>query len=85
LLRGTSRPSPAPPAYGYNGDNIAATSAQLYQPSGVAVDSSGNLYIADTANSRVRKVNTSGTITTVSREWNPRLHRRRLSRHRRGA
>ncbi len=41
---------------GYNGDNIAATSATLYQPSGVAVDSLGNLYVSDTWNHRVRKV-----------------------------
>src|SRR5208283_141851 len=33
-------------ACGYNGDNISATSAELYFPYGVAVDSSGNLYIA---------------------------------------
>ena len=43
-----------------------ATSAELNQPWGVAVDSSGNLYIADTLNNLVRKVNTSGTITTVA-------------------
>src|SRR5437870_13880901 len=47
-------------------DNIAATSAELYCPSGVAVDSAGNLYIADERNQRIRKVNTSGTITTVA-------------------
>ena len=41
---------------GYNGDGIAATTAQLYVPSGVAVDSSGNIYIADSYNGRIRKV-----------------------------
>ena len=51
---------------GYNGDNIAATSAQLNLPYGVAVDSSGNLLIADFANSRVREVNASGIISTVA-------------------
>src|SRR5436309_3105393 len=51
---------------GYNGDNIAATSAELNYPAGVAVDSAGNLYIADERNQRIRKVNTSGTITTVA-------------------
>ena len=51
---------------GYNGDNIAATTAQLNSPYGVALDSSGNLFIADFANNRVREVNTSGTITTVA-------------------
>jgi sugar lactone lactonase YvrE len=52
--------------YGSNGDSGPATSAQLYQPSGVALDSFGNLYIADTGNSRIRKVDTSGTITTFA-------------------
>ena len=41
---------------GYNGDGITATSAQLYEPMGVTVDSFGNLYIADSLNNRVRKV-----------------------------
>jgi len=52
--------------FGSGGDGGPATNAQLYEPSGVAVDSSGNLYIADTGNSRVRKVNASGTITTIA-------------------
>ena len=51
---------------GYNGDNIPATSAQLNQPSGVAVDSIGNIYIADEFNYRIRKVDTSGIITTIA-------------------
>ena len=52
---------------GYSGDNGAATSAKLNQPYGVAVDSSGNLYIADTKNHRIRKVDaTSKIITTVA-------------------
>ena len=50
---------------GFSGDNGPATSAQLSSPSGVAVDSAGNLYIADTGNNRIRKV-ASGTITTVA-------------------
>ncbi len=41
---------------GFNGDGIVATSARLYSPDDVAVDSSGNIYIADTANERIRKV-----------------------------
>ena len=51
---------------GYNGDNIAATTAELWSPNGVAVDGSGNVYIADYLNNRVRKVNTSGIITTLA-------------------
>jgi sugar lactone lactonase YvrE len=51
---------------GYSGDNGPALSAQLYFPKGVAVDNAGNIYIADTTNYIVRKVNTSGTITTFA-------------------
>ena len=50
---------------GYGGDGGAATAAQLYVPIGLAVDASGNLYIADFTNNRVRKVS-GGTITTVA-------------------
>ena len=53
-------------SYGYyNGDNIPATSATLYYPNGVAVDSQGNVYIADTLNYRIRKVS-NGIITTIA-------------------
>jgi hypothetical protein len=51
---------------GYGGDGGAATQAELYYPSGVAADSSGNVYIADTNNCVIRKVNSSGTITTFA-------------------
>jgi uncharacterized protein (TIGR03437 family) len=51
---------------GFGGDGGSATAAQLHQPLGLTVDSSGNLYIADNLNSRVRKVSASGTITTVA-------------------
>jgi trimeric autotransporter adhesin len=50
---------------GYSGDNGAATLAQLNAPQGVAVDSAGNLYIADTLNNRVRMVS-GGNITTIA-------------------
>ena len=51
---------------GYSGDGGAATSAKLNIPSGVAVDISGNLYIVDTENGRIRKVAAAtGIITTV--------------------
>jgi trimeric autotransporter adhesin len=52
--------------FGYSGDGGLATAAQLTAPGGVAVDGDGNLYIADTFNSRVRKVAPGGTITTVA-------------------
>jgi sugar lactone lactonase YvrE len=51
--------------WGYTGDGGAATSAELCEPSGVWVDASGNLYIADTGNNVIRKV-TSGKISTVA-------------------
>jgi Bacterial Ig-like domain (group 3)/NHL repeat len=57
-LAGTGTP-------GFSGDGAAATAAQLSLPSGVAVDSTGNVYIADTNNHRIRKVS-SGTITTLA-------------------
>src|SRR4029077_7598601 len=50
---------------GFSGDGGAATSAQLNLPGGIAVDSSGNLYIADGGNHRVRKLS-NGIITTVA-------------------
>lgn len=51
---------------GNGGDNGAAASAQLNSPEGVAVDSAGNVYIADTANSKIRKVTPGGTISTYA-------------------
>ncbi len=51
---------------GYSGDGGLATAAQLNKPAGVAVDAAGNLYIADTFNSAVRRVTPSGLITTIA-------------------
>lgn len=50
---------------GYSGDGGPATSAMLQSPQGIAVDGSGNLFIADWANCRVRAVS-AGVITTVA-------------------
>jgi uncharacterized protein (TIGR03437 family) len=51
---------------GSGGDGSAATSAQLNYPSGVAVDATGNVYIYDAGNFKIRKVNTNGIITTFA-------------------
>jgi len=52
---------------GFSGDNVAATSASLNNPWGVTIDNSGNLYIADEWNHRIRKVDSgTGIITTVA-------------------
>ncbi|MDQ3365421.1 MAG: hypothetical protein M3680_08340 [Myxococcota bacterium] len=51
---------------GYSGDAGAATSAQLRGPAGVAVDGIGRVFIADTANQRIRRVELDGTIRTIA-------------------
>jgi len=51
---------------GYSGDGGAATAAEFKNPAGVAVDASGNIYIADASNNRIRKVNTGNIITTIA-------------------
>ena len=56
---------------GFSGDSGPATNAELSSPSGVAVDGAGNLFIADDGNNRVRKVSTSGIITTVAGNGTP--------------
>jgi len=50
---------------GFSGDGGPATSAQLNDPQGVAVDGAGDLFIADTFNNAVREVTPAGTISTV--------------------
>ncbi len=68
---GTAEPSPAAPEAGDNymtaiGDGSLATSAILHRPSAVALDTSGNLFIADTWTERVRIVLTTGKIQTFA-------------------
>ena len=53
-------------ARGSSGDGGKATAARLFGPQGLAVDASGNLYIADTQNQRIRRVTPAGVITTVA-------------------
>ena len=58
LIAGTS--------YGFSGDGGPATLAQLASPSSVTMDSTGNLYIADAGNQRIRKITSKGVISTVT-------------------
>jgi len=51
---------------GYSGDGGQATTESIYNPIGVAVDPSGNLYIADMHNNRIRKITSGGIISTIA-------------------
>src|SRR5262249_16929764 len=51
---------------GYAGDGGSALAAQLAWPVSVALDSSGNIYVADSANHRIRRIAQDGIITTVA-------------------
>lgn len=51
---------------GFSGDGGPAAAAELSNPTGIALDSKGNLYIADFGNSRIRKVSVDGVISTVA-------------------
>jgi len=51
---------------GYNGDGGPAISARLNAPAGIAVDTAGNLFIADSSNHRVRRITPGGIITTIA-------------------
>ena len=64
IIAGTKEP-------GYAGDGGPAVRAQLNYPAGVAVDKDGNVYLADTGNHRIRRVDTSGTITTIAGNGEP--------------
>lgn len=60
------RPFPLPPGQDPLGDGGPAVSAYLSRPSGVAVDASGNVFIADGSNGRVRRISPDGTIMTIA-------------------
>ena len=51
---------------GFTGDNGSATQASLNRPIGIAIDDTGNLYMADRENGRIRKVDSAGVISTVA-------------------
>ena len=79
LIAGNSRA-------GFSGDGGPAVNAQLNTPQGIALDSAGNIYIADSLNNRVRKVDTKGIITTFAGNGSvnpPGLLGRHRARHRR--
>lgn len=51
---------------GFSGDGGPATDAQLFTPGGMAADAAGNLYFADIHNFRIRRISSTGTITTIA-------------------
>jgi sugar lactone lactonase YvrE len=53
-------------APGFSGDAGPAAAAQLKDPIGIAIDSAGNIYVADAGNHRIRKIDTNGMIHTVA-------------------
>src|SRR5438477_12687830 len=63
---GSATPIAGTVAPGFSGDGGPASGAQLNGPSGVVLDVTGNIYVADTMNNRVRRVAPDGTITTIA-------------------
>lgn len=66
LATGKATPVAGTGIDGFSGDGGPATTAQLNGPNGLAVDNSGNLYIADLSSNRIRKVASDGMISTVA-------------------
>ena len=58
-------------SYPFDADGIQATAATLNQPQGLAFDTAGNLYVADSGHNSIRKISTSGIITTVAGNGTP--------------
>ncbi|PZF70923.1 NHL domain-containing protein [Taibaiella soli] len=50
----------------YNGDTLAPTATNLYNPAGLAIDAAGNVYISESSNNRVRKITPAGVVSTVA-------------------
>ena len=66
LATGTIITIAGSPTPGFSGDTNQATTAHLNLPTAITLDPAGNLYIADTQNHRIRKVDTTGIITTLA-------------------
>ncbi len=66
VLTGTISTVAGTTTLGFSGDGGPATNAQVYGPHGLAFDDTGNLYIGDFENNRVRKISTLGIITTIT-------------------
>ena len=64
IVAGTKKP-------GYSGDGGPGAEAHVNFPAGLAVDKAGNVYIADTGNHRIRKIDATGTIRTIAGTGEP--------------
>lgn len=52
--------------YGYNGENVAADTALLESPAGIAIDNSGNIYFSEYGGNRIRRISAAGIVTTIA-------------------